>query len=161
MAEEVIDMKEVLKEYLNQYYRKRKRKMILQDRLDRLRLEMIGAKSQRLSGMPHSTTNNISNEPLDFVIKQEQIIMRLRNEEKESASAMLKIMDMINFLECDSDERNILELRYIDNYPWKKIEKLIPMSRSRCNDYLNIGLDKLLSFKKVQKILEEFMNEQG
>ena len=63
-----VDMKSVLKKYLEQYTRKRKRKEILQKRLHKFKEEMLGTKAVNYSLVPKSQTNNISNEPVDFYI---------------------------------------------------------------------------------------------
>lgn len=150
------DMKSSLKSYLEQYTRKRKRKLILQKRLQKFKEEMLGVKAVNYSPIPRSQTNNIANEPVDFFIHCEEIEEQINKERKVAASAMIKVIDMLNFLPPDSEEKNILEYRYLDGYSWGQIAKESAMSKSRCIDYWNNGLDKLLKFKKVKHILDEY-----
>lgn len=152
-------MKALLILYLEQYCKKRSRKKVLQQRLRNFREEMVGTKAIRYSPIPHSCTNNITNEPLDFRIKCEEIEERIEKERKEAATAMLKVMDILSFLEPESEEKNILEYKYLDGCSWKETMIRASMSRSRCNDYWKIGLEKLLQFAKVRKILEDFGEE--
>lgn len=151
-----VDMKSVLKKYLEQYTRKRKRKEILQKRLHKFKEEMLGTKAVNYSLVPKSQTNNISNEPVDFYIHCEEIEERINKERKAAASAMIKIIDILSFLPPDSQEKNILECKYLDDYSWPQIVEELAMSKSRCIDYWNAGLDELLEFKKVQSILDEY-----
>lgn len=153
------EMKTLLKQYLSQYYKKSKRKKILQKRLQNFRVEMLGAKALNYSPVPRSQTNKISDEPTQFCIKQEEIEERIERERKRASSAMLKVMDILDYLEEDSNEKIILELRYIDNMSWSDISKIQSMSKSRCIDYWNTGIEKLLGFKKVRVILEDYKKE--
>lgn len=149
-------MKALLILYLEQYCKKRRRKEILQQRLKNFREEMMGAKAIRYSSMPHSCTNSIANEPLDFRIKCEEIEERIEKEREEAAAAMLMVMDVLSLLEPESEEKNILEYRYLDGCSWKETMERASMSRSRCNDYWKNGLEKLLGYAKVRNILEKF-----
>ena len=153
------DMKEFLKQYLEQYDKKRRRKKILQKRLENFREEMLGTKGISYSPMLKSKTNRIINEPAEFCVKQEEIEERIERERKLASAAMLKVMDMLAFLPEDSDEKNILEMKYMDSMSWQEIAEVQSMSRSRCIDYWNIGLEKLLGFKKVRVIIEEYRKE--
>lgn len=149
------EKKELLKKYLNQYYRKRKKKKDLERRLDNFKEEMLGIKGMRYSQMPKSNTNTTVNEPLDFKIKCEAIQERIDGERKTAASSMLKVMDILEYLD-DSTERDVLEYRFLDGEAWKEITKKVAMSKSRCIDYYNMGLEKLLRYKKIRVILEDY-----
>lgn len=142
--------------YLSQYCKKRDRKRVLQKRLENFREEMTGTKGMNYSPVPRSHTNTISNEPLEFRIKCEEIEERIEKERKAAVAAMLKVMDILSFLEPESEEKNILEYKYLDGDSWEEITKKASMSRSRCNDYWKIGLHKLLSFAKVRDVLDKF-----
>lgn len=148
-------LKDLLKLYLEQYSKKRKRKNDLSQRLGNFREEMFGNKAIRYSTMPKNQTNRVANEPLDFRVKCEEIENRIEKERRNAASAMLKVMDVLNFLD-DSIEKDVLEYRYLDGYQWKTIEKKMSLSKSRCIDYHNMGIKKLLEYKKIRAVLEEF-----
>lgn len=134
-------LKKILKMFLEQYCKKRQRKKILQNRMYNLKKEF---------------GENIS---LDYRIKCEEIERRIEEEQKETAIAMLKIMDVLDFLEKDSLEKEILEYKYLDSRKWIEIEKVEHLSRSRCIDYWNRGLNKLLEFKYVRQIIAKYKEE--
>lgn len=151
-------MMNLLKSYLEQYCRKKRRKKALERRLQNFRAEMMGTKAIRYSQMPKSRTYGVGNEPLEFTIKCEEIEERIRKEQKAGAVAMLKVMDILDFLN-DSKEKEILEYKYLDGYDWEIITKKMDLSKSRCGAYLNRGCSHLLQFAKIRKILEEYEKE--
>lgn len=154
------EMRTLLILYLSQYCKKRDRKRVLQKRLENFREEMTGTKGLNYSPVPRSHTNTISNEPLEFRIKCEEIEERIEKERKEAATAMLKVMDALSFLEADTEEKNILEYKYLDGDSWEEIQNKTCMCRSRCYDYWNAGLDRLLMFAKIRGILDEFDSQK-
>ena len=159
MENETIDknlQREILKKYLGQYCRNKNQKEALKRRLGKIKNEMIGVKTVKYSSTPRSTTNSIGNAPLDFAIKCEEIEERINTQKKEVQTAMLKVLDIMDFLDAGSTEREILEYKYLDGNGWEKISKLSALSRTQCILYWNRGIDKLLEFKSVRETLKEY-----
>ena len=72
------------------------------------------------------------------------------------------VMDVIGYLpNNDKHEltREIMERHHIDFMKMRDIAKEIPMSRSQVHRKYNEGLDALLEFKRIQKIIEESEDE--
>ncbi len=84
-----------------------------------------------------------------------EIETRIENQKNQVEKSLLKVMDILDFLEEGSAERMILELRFIDGKSWTEIEKEMHMCRRTCFSYQNKGLEKLLEFKKVEAILKK------
>lgn len=145
-----------LKKYLGQYYSARNKKRQLELRLRTFRQEMIGTKGMQYSPVPHSQTNSVGDGPASMVIRAMEIEEQIESQKEQMASAMLNVMKMMDFLPEDSTERIILEYRHIDCLSWKQIAREMNYSRASCNNYYNAGIEKLLTFKKVQKMLEEY-----
>lgn len=162
MAEknEVVDEKALqkiwIKSYLGQYYWARNKKRQLERRLQTFRQEMIGTKGMQYSPVPHSQTNSIGDGPASMVIRAMEIEEQIESQKEQMANAMLNVMKMMDFLPAESTERIILEYRHIDCLSWKQIAREMNYSRASCNNYYNAGIEKLLTFKKVQKMLEEY-----
>lgn len=162
MAEkkQVIDEKALqkiwIKSYLGQYYSARNKKRQLELRLRTFRQEMIGTKGMQYSPVPHSQTNSVGDGPASMVIRAMEIEEQVESQKEQMASAMLNVMKMMDFLPADSTERIILEYRHIDCLSWKQIAREMNYSRASCSNYYNAGIEKLLTFKKVQKMLEEY-----
>lgn len=153
------ESKKLLKSYLKKYCEKKKRKRVLEKRLADFRTEMLGVKAVRYSITPRSQTNSINNEPLDIRIRCEEIEERIKEEKRGAALEMLRVMDIMDYLEENSVEKEILEYKYLDGYRWDNIARLVSLSRTQCVFHWNRGIERLLGFKKIQKIIEEYKAE--
>lgn len=153
---EILDERVLLKKYLGQYYSARNKKKQLESRLQTFRQDMIGTKGMQYSPVPHSQTNSVGDGPASMVIRAMEIEEQIESQKEQMAAAMLNVMKMMDFLPVNSTERLILEYRHIDCLSWKQITRKVNYSRASCNNYYNAGLDELLTFKKVHKILQEF-----
>lgn len=151
------DDKELLKEYLNQYYSDRIKRTQLEKRLKSIRTEMeapIGGYGY--SPVNYGGTNKVGPGAASFVYRMSEIETRIGEQKSRVEKALLKVMDIMDFLEESSTERMVLELRFIDCRGWAAIEKEMHLSRRACFDYQNRALEKLLQFKKVRSILKEY-----
>lgn len=152
----ILDERVLLKKYLGQYYSARNKKRQLESRLQAFRQDMVGTRGMQYSPVPHSQTNSVGDGPASMVIRVVEIEEQIKSQKEEMANAMLNVMKMMDFLPADSTERTVLEYRHIDCLSWKQITREMHVTRTPCNKYYNAGLDKLLTFKKVHKILQEF-----
>lgn len=146
----------ILRSFLWKYNDCKKRKKQLETRLKDIQREM----SMPIGGIgysptPHSTTNKIGPGAAGFTIKMAEIEERILKQNEEMERSMIEIMDAMNFLDEEDVDRRIMEYRYIDGKDWKNIESIEHMTRQAANKHLNNGLDKLLSFKKIQTIVEK------
>lgn len=148
--------KELLKQYLNQYYAGRIKRMQLERRLKNIREEMdtpIGGYGY--SPVNYGGTNKVGPGAASFVYRMSEIETRIESQKSRVEKTLLKVMDIMDFLEESSTERIVLELRFIDCKPWAAIERELNLSRSSLFSYQDKGLDKLLTYKKVRQILKE------
>ncbi len=134
-------MKKLLKEYLSQYYKGRIKRTQLERRLKNIKEEM---------------STPIERDTASFVYRMSEIETKIENQKSQIEKALLKVMDIMDFLEENSTERIILELRFIDCRNWKSIEHEMHLSRSSLFAYQDKALEKLLTFKKVKAILIEY-----
>ena len=74
---------------------------------------------------------------------------------------LVKIMDILDYLEPTSDERIVLELYYIDRLSWGEVQERAHMSRSTCYEKRDKGIELLLTFKRVRAIIEKYAEERG
>lgn len=152
--------KELLKRYLGQYYAGRMKRTQLERRLKSIKEEMdspIGGHGY--SPINYAGTNNTGTGAASFVYRMSEIETRIETQKSNTEKALLKVMDIMDFLEENSTERMVLELRFIDCKNWKTIEKELHLSRRSCFDYQNKALEKLLEFKKVKTVLKEYQKE--
>lgn len=152
--------KELLKEYLNQYYSGRIKRMQLEKRLKTIQEEMntpIGG--YEYSPVNYGGTNKVGPGAASFVYRMSEIETRIENQKSQVEKALLKVMDIMDFLEENSTERMILELRFIDCKSWAVIEKEMHLSRRSLFTYQDKGLEKLLTYKKVRAVLKELKED--
>jgi hypothetical protein len=131
-----------LKRYLSQYYRAKERQKILRERLADIRTELDPA------GKNGRNTS--------LAIKMAEIEDRIARQSEIEATAILDIMDVLEFLPQDSVEREIMEMRHIDCKPWNEIMRTIHLSRAPCFRRYSTGLEWLYTYKKVRTTLAEF-----
>lgn len=160
MAIEMREQRRLLKQYLGQYYNAKAKKKQLETRLYNFREDMTGIKGMQYSPVPRSKTNKVGDGAATLVIHAMEIEERIEKQKEEMAVAMLNVMKIMDFLPVDFTERAILEYRHIDCLSWKQIMSRTNYSRASCNNYYNAGIDKLLTFKKVHKILKDFATLQ-
>ena len=116
-----------LKRYLSQYYRAKERQKILRERLADIRTELNPA------GKNGRNTS--------LAIKMAEIEDRIAQQSEIEATAILDIMEVLEFLPQDSVEREIMEMRHIDCKPWNEIMRTIHLSRAPCFRRYSTGLE--------------------
>lgn len=149
--------RELLKEYLNQYHAGRMKRTQLERRLKNIREEMnmpIGGYGY--SPVNYGGTNKVRPGAASFVYRMSEIETRIEEQKNLAEKALLKVMDIMDFLEENSTERMVLELRFIDCKSWAAIEKELHLSRRSCFDYQSKALDSLLGYKKIKSVLKEY-----
>lgn len=137
----------ILKRYLSQFYRAKKRQSELRQRLAELQTEFR---------YPH-TNHKPSATAIGIGEIEEQIQRQIDIEVK----CVVDIIGILELLPNGSTERRLLEYRHIDCLPWRKIEDRIHLSRSPCFEYYNKGLDALLAVEKVRNTLSDFKETLG
>ena len=126
------DERRILKQYLTRYYRGKQWQEIMG-----IKLADIGA------------GNNIQEKCEVSILEK-----RLREQAEAAEEIAQEIMNVIDLLPDASTERTIMELRHIVCMPWREIHEAVHLTRSPCYKYYRRGLDALLNFQKVRRILE-------
>ena len=147
-----------LRWYLNQYFRAARKKEQLEARLHAFRESMGSVGGSGYDPASGSHTNKVGDGAASEVIRIIQVEERIRDQKTEMKETMLNVMKIMDFLPAESTERMILEYRHIDRMSWRQICGATNYSRTTANDYYNRGLDKLLKYKKVLKIIGRILN---
>lgn len=151
---------QLLKEYLGQYHECIKYKQDLEKRLERIQAEIespLGGKGYS----PLPSNNTIGAGAASFILRKAEIEERIIEQKNKVIITINNVMDIIDYLQQGSRERLILEYRYIDFVPWKVIHKKMNLTKTPCFDCTNKAYNKLLSYKRVRTILEEYEQEQA
>lgn len=152
---------DLLKEYLGQYQKAKRRERQLERRLQEICDEM----NRPIGGVGYSPVNKPQNQismgAASFTFRKSEQETRIEEQRDTTAKDLLKVMDILDYLDKNSDERNALELYYIDGYKWDRVAREMNLSRSIVFDRQRAGLEKLLAYKRVQKILRKYEEEKG
>lgn len=109
-------------------------------------------------GVPRSSGPGVGCAALSF--RLDEIDTRIKDQMEKSIKILAEIMEVIEFLPENSIERSIIEHRYIDRMEWKQICREEHISRTPATRHWRKGLYELLEFKKVQRIVREFENNE-
>lgn len=132
----------VLRQILGRHYEAVQQKRNLEERLEKLSRE------------GYTSTASLA-------YQKSEIELRIEEQKRQVEAALIQIMDILDYLDPISEERMVLELRYIDNLPWSTIEKRVHMSRSTCYNKQCAGIRQLLSFKRVREIVKKYSRKQA
>lgn len=149
--------REDVKRYLQQYHAAQNKKKILEDRHRTLSRELqdpgVGSPFRTMpTSKPTKTEGAVS-----VVYRIAEVEDRIEKQRGEMTNAVLHVMDLIDLLPQDSTERTVVELRHIDCMGWDKIAEKTYMSRSNVFNYYNAALDTLLSYKRTEKLVREYI----
>lgn len=148
---------EILKYLLGQIYRSEKRKKQLDDRLEAIRARRqspIGT-----SGYSSMPNNHERDGAASILFRISDIEDRIYQQKQEIENAIVRVMDIIDYLPLNSIEREICELRHIDLKTWSAISAEIPMSRSQVNRRYNVAIDILLNQQRIRKMIAKHEEE--
>lgn len=156
MALDKDTMRKYLIQYLWQYKSAVQVKRQLENRLRNFRENMMGAKGMQYSPVPRSQTNAVGDGPASMVIRAMEIEDEIENQKKIIAETMLDVMKITDFLPRNSIERTVVEYRHIDCLNWKQICRETNYSRTTATEHYNAGIEQLLEYKKIQKVIEKY-----
>lgn len=150
---------EILKKYLGQYVNATCRRNQLERRLKRVCQEI----NSPIGGMDYSPVNtssgNVSSGSAAFTLRKSELETRIAEQKSKVEDCLLRTMDILDYLDENSTERMIMELKYIDNCSWEKVAYRAHRSRSSCIEWHDKGIAKLITFKRVRVIVEEYARE--
>ena len=149
------EKKDILKWMLGQIYRAEKKKQQLDERLNSIadkRAAPIGGTGYK--PLPRSSSGN-GDGAASIILKMSDIEERIYAQKEEIEKAIVRVMDIIDYLPQDSLEREICELRHIDMKPWQEIQDEIPMSRSQCNKRYNNAIKMLLNNGRILRMVDD------
>lgn len=156
-----IPSRDDLKDYLNQYRRSRARDAQLKARHAEIQRELKDpGMGSTYHTMPRAESSSGAG-AYGVIFRLAEIETRIAEQRDEIAKTLLRVMEVIDYLPQDSIERSIVELRHIDMRTWDDIPTLALLSRQRCFDYYNTGLDTLLSYPRVCRLVVMYRDTQS
>lgn len=147
---------EILSNYLSQRRKAKRRKAILEQRLKDIREDMKNPIKAVGYSPIEAPTSRIGEGSASFTFRTADCELKIYEQADEATKDLLKIMDIMDYLEKSSDEREALELYYIDGCTWEDVAEKMDISRSQVFNLRRAGLEKLLTFKRVREILKKY-----
>lgn len=154
----MINRIDILKWLLDQIKRAENHKRQLDERLKRINAE----RAMPVGGIgydPMPRNSGTGEGAASIVLKLADIEDRIYEQKSEIEKAIVRVMDILDYLPVNSLEREICELRFIDLKKWEVIEAEIPMSHTQCNKIFNDALNTLLSFPRIRKMVDAAEDE--
>ena len=152
MNQENEQEREVLRHYIAGYRVARLRLDRLKARHDALKEDMAAPlKGTKYDSMP--TSGGVSDGAASIIYRIADIEDRIKEQCKLMSVQCMRVMDMLEYLDDDSQQRLVLELRYIDGMNWYDISENLCISRSSCHRAERQALDALLGFDRVREII--------
>ena len=150
----------VLRSYLNRFRRCRNRERTLRERKDMIisyikNGQLLGP---QLSGMP-TASGKKSDPTVKLTMELDDVECQIGTQIERSVDVMLEISEMIEYLPQDSDERNVLEAKYIDCQNQYRIMRDLSISKSTLYRYARSGLEQLLEYEKILLIIDAYADE--
>lgn len=154
-----MNKKELLKHYLNRYNKAKNRIKELEALQIQLRQDAGCPKSPCDSSSPRVKNNSVSGGAAEFALRIVEIDERIMNHKKQLSMLLSEILDVFDYLPLESDERAVLELRYIQDKREKFICRTRYISRSTYYSLCDKALQKLLSYQRINEILKKYDEE--
>lgn len=152
-----LERRNMLKFYLGQYIRSKRRKRQLEERLEGIQQEMnapIGGLNYKL--MPNNRNGSVGSGAAGITMRLADIEEKIYEEKELLAKTMVNVMEIIEYLDSSSKEREVLEYIYIDGYSIDGVAKYMLYSRMQIYRYFRSGLNKLLGYERVLRKIKEY-----
>ena len=154
-----MERKKLLNMYLNRYNKAKNRIATLKETEKAIREDMKSPYQSSYSKDVKVQSSLSADSMPCFLIRLEEINERIREQQMHSARVVVEIMNVLDFLPGESDERNILEMKYIQKKSDKAIYTSMYISKSQFYKLRNRAFDALLRFAKVNDILNQYEKE--
>lgn len=152
---------EHLSQYLSQRRKAKRRKASLERRLNEIRQDIEHPISAVGYSPINTPTNEIGDGAANFTFRTSDCELKIYEQAEQATKDLLKVMDIMDYLGKDSDEREAMELYYIDGYTWESVADKMDISRSQAYNLRRAGLEKLLAFKRVKEIVKKYEEEEA
>ena len=114
---------------------------------------------QTLKTSPKVQSNSISGGAAEFALRIVEIDERIARQKVQLSTLLSEILDVFDYLPLESDERAVLELRYIQDKREKFICKTRYISRSKYYALCDSAIKKLLKYQRINNILKKYSEE--
>jgi DNA-directed RNA polymerase specialized sigma24 family protein len=138
------EQQQIASEYLFRYRTAKAEVKDIEQRIDRVRSEMMGVKGISYEGGDMPKTHNTEHDLSDYIARIDGLLHDWQDAQNRALDVMREVSDTINSI-SNAQARRVLMLYYVDGKKYPEIQKIIPCGNNACFKWRRIGLMEIYS----------------
>ena len=138
------EQQQIASEYLFRYRTAKAEVKDIEQRIDRVRYEMMGVKGISYEGGDMPKAHNTEHDLSDYIARIDGLLHDWQDAQNRALDVMREVSDTINSI-SNAQARRVLMLYYVDGKKYPEIQKIIPCGNNACFKWRRIGLMEIYS----------------
>lgn len=138
------EQQQIASEYLFRYRTAKAEVKDIEQRIDRVRSEMMGVKGINYEGGDMPKAHNTEHDLSDYIARIDGLLHDWQDTQNRALDVMREVSDTINSI-SNAQARRVLMLYYVDGKKYPEIQKIIPCGNNACFKWRRIGLMEIYS----------------
>ena len=138
------EQQQIASEYLFRYRTAKAEVKDIEQRIDRVRSEMMGVKGISYEGGDMPKARNTEHDLSDYIARIDGLLRDWQDAQNRALDVMREVSDTINSI-SNAQARRVLMLYYVDGKKYPEIQKIIPCGNNVCFKWRRIGLMEVYS----------------
>jgi DNA-directed RNA polymerase specialized sigma24 family protein len=138
------EQQQIASEYLFRYRTAKAEVKDIEQRIDRVRSEMMGVKGISYEGGDMPKVHNTEHDLSDYIARIDGLLHDWQDAQNRALDVMREVSDTINSI-SNAQARRVLMLYYVDGKKYPEIQKIIPCGNNACFKWRRIGLMEIYS----------------
>ena len=138
------EQQQIASEYLFRYRTAKAEVKEIEQRIDRVRSEMMGVKGISYEGGDMPKAHNTEHDLSDYIARIDGLLHDWQDAQNRALDVMREVSDTINSI-SNAQARRVLMLYYVDGKKYPEIQKIIPCGNNACFKWRRIGLMEIYS----------------
>lgn len=138
------EQQQIASEYLFRYRTAKAEVKDIEQRIDRVRSEMMGVKGISYEGGDMPKAHNVEHDLSDYIARIDGLLHDWQDAQNRALDVMREVSDTINSI-SNAQARRVLMLYYVDGKKYPEIQKIIPCGNNACFKWRRIGLMEVYS----------------
>ena len=138
------EQQQIASEYLFRYRTAKAEVNDIEQRIDRVRSEMMGVKGISYEGGDMPKAHNTEHDLSDYIARIDGLLHDWQDAQNRALDVMREVSDTINSI-SNAQARRVLMLYYVDGKKYPEIQKIIPCGNNACFKWRRIGLMEIYS----------------
>jgi DNA-directed RNA polymerase specialized sigma24 family protein len=138
------EQQQIASEYLFRYRTAKAEVKDIEQRIDRVRSEMMGVKGISYEGGDMPKAHNTEHDLSDYIARIDGLLHDWQDAQNRALDVMREVSDTINSI-SNAQARRVLMLYYVDGKKYPEIQKIVPCGNNACFKWRRIGLMEIYS----------------